>query len=93
MEIDEVLEEIGGFGRFQAKVVFLLNLGHIACGLVAMCITFVGAPPEWSCEERSDIVDDDQCERLEEGTCTPKYSQEFTSIVSEVSLGFHSCAS
>ena len=83
MDINQVFNQIGGFGRAQIKIVVPLNFLHIACGLQVILYTFIGEDPGWSCPD-TDTTATDNCARVSEGSCTPEFSKDFTSIVTEV---------
>jgi hypothetical protein len=80
MEVDEVIEKIGGFGPTQKKIVWLLNAASLFGSFHTLLYTFLTDDPGWRCGQQSKSA----CEMVDAGTCTPNYSSEFTSIVSEV---------
>ena len=100
MDVDELLEQqIGGFGRAQKKAVLFMCLTEMVVTLMFMSGTgvFTGIDPghEWVCQQQQqlpvrvqgEVVDGDPekvCAAFEAGTCTPKFSNDFTSIVTEV---------
>lgn len=55
-DIDEILTEVGQFGRYQKRLFFYFNLQHIIIALVALSIVFVGAEPPWKCSGARDVV-------------------------------------
>lgn len=55
-DIDEILTEVGQFGRYQKRLFFYFNLQHIIIALVALSIVFVGAEPPWKCSSARDVV-------------------------------------
>lgn len=79
-----MFERIGGFGPAQKKMVCLLNLAHLISGFHALCYTFIAEDPGWHCAQSKDLSRNNVCAMVEQGSCTPQYSSEFTSIVSEV---------
>lgn len=86
MEVDEVFERIGGFGRSQIIIYFLVNSIHILLGIHTLALAFIGVEPSWTCGSgEQDTVN--KCLRYGRKLCTPEYSNDFmeTSIVSEVS--------
>jgi hypothetical protein len=81
MEVDEVIERIGGFGAAQKKVVCLVNLAQLATAFHALSYTFLAEAPSWHCPE---VQQKNSCAIVGARSCAPKYSADFTSIVSEV---------
>ena len=55
-DVDDVLTEVGQFGRYQKKLFIYFNTQHILLALVALSIVFVGAEPPWKCSTAKDIV-------------------------------------
>lgn len=88
MDISEILEKIGGFGHSQMRIIYPLNAVHIYCGLLVMLYVYIGEDPGWTCPQQPDGQDTssavDACARVSDGSCTPQFSKEFTSIVTEV---------
>jgi hypothetical protein len=84
MEVDEVIERIGGFGAAQKKIVCLVNLAHLATACHALSYTFLTEAPGWHCPQYSGK---NSCAMVDVRSCAPKYSADFTSIVSEVRSG------
>ena len=84
MEVDTVIERIGGFGRGQKKIVYLANLAHLLASFHALSYTFITDDPGWTCPpfKHPERV----CALVKNGTCTPQYSDDFTSIVTEVGV-------
>ena len=94
MDIDEVLEKIGDFGPSQRKIYYLVSLSHLWMSTIVLLPSFIGLDPGWSCvpmvEESNQLHVTDshnKCRYYEQGSCTPEYSTEFTSIVTQVRLG------
>ena len=88
MDMDEVFDKIGQFGRYQKRVFVWYAVYQLVASYFMMVITFAGRTPQWDCV-RDDTVptsDETSCRLFEAGKCVPKYSTEFTSIVSEVSV-------
>ena len=82
MDIDEVMKRIGEFGPSQSKTIYLIYLSQlISHGLHVLYFSFISADPGWSCVGKNGK---DSCEMFENGECTPEYSTDFTSIVTEV---------
>jgi len=50
---EEVIEKIGGFGRFQLRIVLLLGCGMVFTNMVLMVMTFSTAEPPWKCSINS----------------------------------------
>ena len=55
-DIDDVLLEVGQFGRYQKRLYVYFNIQHIIIALVALSIVFVGAEPPWKCSTAKDVV-------------------------------------
>ena len=83
-DIDDVFERIGGFGRFQTKTYFLMNLVHIVCGIHTLILAFIGIEPNWTCEGPNNHQD--KCLQYGLDECTPHYDSAITSVVAEVRL-------
>ena len=81
MDIDNVLAKIGDFGWSQKKIFYILCLSQTYLGFHALILTFIGPEPEWTCGGKNQVL---RCPPFENGECTPEYSDEFSSIVSEV---------
>ena len=77
-----MLEKIGGCGRAQIKIVFLVQSVHYFVLFHVLSPIFIGVEPKWTCGSSEE--DQDACLRFRQGKCAPKYSNDFTSIVSEV---------
>ena len=95
MDVDDVLSHIGDFGPSQKKVYFLVSLAHVYTAFHAFVVLFIGTDPGWRCvpssssglEDASGNVLRDRatmCSYYEKKYCTPEYSTEYTSIVTEV---------
>ena len=90
MDVNEVLEKIGGFGWSQMRIIYPLNTIHIFCALLVMVYVFIGVDPGWTCSQpvgQATTSLGDACARVSDGSCTPEFSKEFTSIVTEVNNG------
>ena len=91
MDIDEVLEKIGDFGPSQRKIYYLLSLTYLWGATIVLLPSFIGLDPGWRCVvDKSNQLQADirsRCRFYEQGSCTPDYSTEFTSIVTQVRLG------
>lgn len=88
MDIDNVFTRIGDFGSAQKKIFYILCTCQIFLGCHALVLAFIGPEPEWSCGEKKDEVE--RCTAFEKKDCSPIYSNEFTSIVSEVCTDYSS---
>ena len=89
MDMDEVFDKIGQFGRYQKRVFVWYAVYQMAASYFMMVVTFAGRIPQWDCARDNTVgptTDDTRCRLFEAGECAPKYSTEFTSIVSEVSI-------
>ena len=93
--VDEVLNEIGGYGKYQ--ILMLQMVGFIEFGLASfnvMIITFIAGEPTWECVSNStvcnitgivDTTSDDYKVRCDMPRSEWKFSDTFTSTVTEVS--------
>lgn len=96
VSVDDVLEEIGGYGRYQ--ILMLQLVGLIEFGLSSfhvMIITFVAGEPTWECVANSTIcnitgvvetISDHYTARCNMPRSEWKFSNTFTSTVTEVSV-------
>lgn len=93
MDIDEAMEKIGEFGPSQKKIFCLLNIAHVFCAFHILAFSFIGDGPDWSCVQPGndgmttpaiENTDLNVCKMFKEGTCTPQFSSEYTSIETEV---------
>ena len=85
MDVDEVLEKIGDFGPSQRKIYYFISLTHLWMAITSLLHSFIGADPGWSCAGNKVVTDpSNRCQYYEQGTCTPDYSTDFTSIVTQV---------
>ena len=90
MDIETVLARIGGFGRAQKKIFYSVSFLQSLCAVHLLSLPFIGTDPGWSCRAKTaqgtwePVADSEKCSNYERGECTPEYSKEFTSIVSEV---------
>ena len=82
MDIDSVLGRIGDFGSAQKKIFFILSIGQTFLSFHMLILAFIGVEPEWNCGGKNQVL---RCSALEKEECVPKYWDDFTSIVSEVS--------
>ena len=89
IEMDEAFREVGEFGPLQKKLLIWYGMYCLVSVSYMLQVTFVGRTPAWECFEPGDIKHSNglsTCQLFEAGKCKPVYSNEFTSIVSEVSL-------
>jgi hypothetical protein len=94
LTVDEVLNQIGGYGKYQ--ILMLQLVGFIEFGLAAfnvMIITFIAGEPTWECVSNSticklngtiDTTSDDYNARCDMPRSEWKFSDTYTSVVSEV---------
>ena len=92
--VDKVLEKIGGYGKFQ--ILTLQVAGLIEFALTAFnvsIITFIAGEPTWECVPNSticnitgtiDTISDDYTARCNMPRSEWKFSDTFTSVVTEV---------
>lgn len=85
MEFDHVLRIIGEFGPHQRRLYALLNLSLIPAAFQLLLQVFVGAEPSYVCLNSSS---NETCPKNKSHCLEIQYTSEFTSIVTEVSLGF-----
>ena len=95
VSVDQVLEEIGGYGKYQ--ILILQIIGFIDFALVALnlsMIAFIAGEPTWECVSNStvcnltgtiDTTSDDYSARCNMPRSEWKFSNTFTSTVTEVS--------
>jgi len=58
-DVDDLLLEMGQFGRFQIILFAYFTIQHVLIALIVMSIVFVGAQPNWWCiVNDSDILRD-----------------------------------
>ena len=86
VEMDEAFKKVGEFGRLQKKLLVWFNLFQLVAAFNMLMITFVGRSPVWNCSKTAATDGKLMCHMFETGKCKPVYSQNFTSIVSEVSM-------
>lgn len=90
MDIESALVKIGGFGPAQKKIFYSVSLLQSLCAVHLLSMPFIGADPGWSCHLRTEegskelVEESEKCLSYEQSGCTPVYSNEFTSIVTEV---------
>jgi len=48
-DVDDVLVEVGQWGRYQQKLFIYFNIQHTLLGLVVISIIFIGVEPSWKC--------------------------------------------
>ena len=94
VSVDEVLSQIGGYGKYQ--ILMLQLVGFIEFGLTSfnvMIITFIAGEPTWECVSNSticnitdtvDTTSDDYNARCDMPRSEWKFSDTFTSTVTEV---------
>ncbi len=81
------MDEIGAFGHWQRVIFILISLADVHGALAMLIPVFIGATPEWSCNQLRDgrngtwaetcDVNDTKCSDVE-------FHDSFSSIVSEV---------
>ena len=90
MDVDEVLERIGEFGPAQRKIFFVIGLTQLYMTISTFAMSFVGIDPGWECvvgnQGNNSVIPNssNKCLHYELGDCNPHYSNDFTSIVTEV---------
>ena len=89
MDVDGILSRIGELGRAQWKILVLLQLTSTFVALTQMTLPFVGRNPGWNCTSSDATLPpshSSKCLLYERGECTPKFSKDYTSIVTEVCI-------
>ena len=97
MDIDEVLQRIGGLGLVQKKIFFFVSAPHVWNAFHVLALAYIGTDPGWKCSApktqhsghvgvavESPSDPDAKCAYYEQGECSPEFSKEYTSIVTEV---------
>lgn len=87
MDVDEILQRVGEFGPSQWKIHLLLCLSVTFTAITTLNLAFIGSDPGWTCafiEGGAHTAPDQQCYYYDKGECKPVYSNDFTSIVTEV---------
>ena len=93
MLMDDIFQQIGDLGPSQRRVLFLVCLVDTYAALHTLNIAFIGTDPGWRClrvasEDDAKGYDEvdaaSKCLHYERGECTPVYSEEYTSLVTEV---------
>ncbi|CAG7726495.1 unnamed protein product [Allacma fusca] len=57
--VEEILESLGGFGKFQFLILFLLLCMEIPCAFLIFVPVFIGvSPPEWLCDNETILTAD-----------------------------------
>ena len=94
LTVDEALEKVGTFGRFQILLLLFSNcLRWVWSGWPILVMTFLSAEPPWRCVANStvctlsgviNIGDDDYDKRCNMSRTEWEFSRDFTSVVTEV---------
>ena len=81
-----MFQKIGGFGRSQKTIYFLVNSVHMVLGFHILGLAFIGVePPNWTCGKIvEDQSRDSKCLRFGQEKCLPQYPEDMSSIVTEV---------
>jgi len=97
-DVDDVLLEVGQWGRYQQKLFVYVNCQHVLLGIILLSIIFIGMEPSWKCEvepvavqgsspsiaRSQDFHLNDKCVIYEKHSCVLEVEQPFSSIVAEV---------
>ncbi|XP_028394970.1 organic cation transporter protein-like isoform X2 [Dendronephthya gigantea] len=96
LSIDEILESIGGHGRFQKILLLCMTYAYMSMAAFhLMVITFVAGEPNWECVENSTIcnlteavstVSEHYKERCDMPRSEWKFVDTYTSTVTEYEL-------
>ena len=94
LTVDEALEKVGTFGRFQILLLLFSNcLRWVWSGWPILVMTFLSAEPSWRCVANSTVCtlsgainvgDDDYDKRCNMSRTEWEFSPDFTSVVTEV---------
>lgn len=93
--VDEALEKLGGFGLFQWLIYLGASVAEMAVTYQIFLLTFITAEPKWACTNGSFICnfsdpiglgDDDYKARCSMPRTEWKFTDDFTSIVTEVCI-------
>ncbi len=89
MEIDEVFNKIGEFGRSQKKIFFLMNIANVLAAFHVLIFTFIAEEPVWVCAKSEDASQPIRtaCEMIARGECVPDYLTDYYSIIEQVRVG------
>ena len=89
-DVDDVLVEVGQWGRYQKKLFLYFNCQHVLLGIILLSIIFIGVEPSWKCgmepvtvkdtgspQSRSllDTNDNDKCVMYEKQSCAVEVDQ------------------
>jgi len=89
-DVDDVLREVGQFGRYQWNLYLYFNIQQTLSMMIALSVVFIGAEPSWGCSVANTgttlVVKDSiqRCTLYEEHLCTMVVDQPSTTIVAEV---------
>ena len=95
ISVDEALAKLGGFGCFQWLLFFGASIAEMAVTYQIFLLTFIAGEPRWTCKNESLICnftksvglnDDNYKARCDMPRSEWTFSDEFTSIVTEVRL-------
>jgi len=89
-DVDDVLVEVGQWGRYQQKLFLYMNCQHVLLGIILFSILFIGVEPSWKCGAEPLAGQDsrrlhDKCVTYEKQSCVVEVDQPYLSIVAEVS--------
>ena len=99
MEFDEVLTQLGSFGYWQRVIFIVISMADVYGALAMLVMMLTSATPKWTCNTYTynnitisvdalpNTTDLMQCSYNQTFVCTNfTFHDEFTSIVSEVSV-------
>ena len=93
MDVDHMLDAIGGYGFFQKRNSLLLGLIIFVLTFQTLVMVFIGAEPDWKCAAESVACKQNgtfgSSHNFYKARCSMnrsdwEYTQPFTSIVTEV---------
>lgn len=95
MDFDDILKNIGEFGRYQKKIYFLVNTMSLFQCCQMLMLVFVADKPHWHCSQREKLfLKQDKIDKMQLYPCYENgsvcrditFSEEFTSIATEWKL-------
>lgn len=95
MDVDEILTQIGGFGYFQKRQALILGTVIFVLTFQPLVVVFIGADPSWKCKDDTgscelngtfSLGDENYNDRCKMNRTDWRYTDEFTSIVTEVCI-------
>ena len=94
-EYEDIIEKLGSFGPFQIRVFILVSMFETPAAWYMLLPVFTGAVPAWTCPSTPSLNNNTESNNTDmDMACMPdnsvcsgiSYTDEFTSIVSEVNI-------